>query len=125
MENTSGPTFANGKICYLEIPALDITISCSFYEAVFGWHIRNDNQGNANFDDTTGNVSGMWVTGRPASTEPGILVSIMVDDIVETLNLIKTNGGIAMPIEEISEKERMARFSDPAGNVFSLYQYGH
>jgi uncharacterized protein len=31
------PTLANGKICYLEIPAADITRSSDFYNKVFGW----------------------------------------------------------------------------------------
>ena len=30
-------TLANGKICYVEIPAIDIRRSIDFYEAVFGW----------------------------------------------------------------------------------------
>ena len=28
---------ANGKICYLEIPATDVEASAAFYERVFGW----------------------------------------------------------------------------------------
>ena len=34
------PTRANGKICYVEIPAVDIQRSVEFYERVFGWAIR-------------------------------------------------------------------------------------
>ncbi len=34
------PTLANGKICYLEIPATDIARSAEFYKGVFGWNIR-------------------------------------------------------------------------------------
>ncbi len=30
----------NGKVCYLEIPAVDIKESAEFYEKVFGWKIR-------------------------------------------------------------------------------------
>jgi len=36
------PTFGNGKICYIEIPAIDIALSAAFYEKVFGWRIRKD-----------------------------------------------------------------------------------
>ena len=35
------PTFGNGKICYIEIPATDIERSAEFYGKVFGWRIRN------------------------------------------------------------------------------------
>jgi hypothetical protein len=30
------PTFANGKICYIEVPATDIARSSNFYKQVFG-----------------------------------------------------------------------------------------
>jgi len=31
------PTFGSGKICYLEIPALDIAVSSAFFRDAFGW----------------------------------------------------------------------------------------
>ena len=34
------PTFAPGKISYIQIPALDVERSAVFYETVFGWNIR-------------------------------------------------------------------------------------
>jgi predicted enzyme related to lactoylglutathione lyase len=49
-----------------------------FYQQVFGWHIRQRNDGSTAFDDTTGEVSGTWVLGRPPSTDPGLVVYIMV-----------------------------------------------
>ena len=64
MDHPAQPTFANGKICFLEIPAVDIQASCAFYQAVFGWHIRQANSGQVSFDDTTGQVSGMLVLER-------------------------------------------------------------
>jgi len=30
------PTYANGKICYIELPATDIARSAGFYQKVFG-----------------------------------------------------------------------------------------
>ena len=59
------PTLANGKVCYVEIPATDIDRSAAFYEAVFGWRLRTRGDGHTAFDDTTDEVSGTWVTGRP------------------------------------------------------------
>lgn len=41
------PTLGNGKICYLQIPALDIERSVDFYLKVFGWNIRHPD--NADF----------------------------------------------------------------------------
>jgi predicted enzyme related to lactoylglutathione lyase len=48
------PTRANGKICYIEIPASDIARSADFYRRVFGWNIRKRGDGSTAFDDTTG-----------------------------------------------------------------------
>lgn len=122
MENNLQPSFANGKICYIEIPALDVVQSSKFYQIVFGWNIRQDNSGNTSFDDTVGQVSGMWVTGRKPATNPGLLISIMVDSIFDTLKLIVENNGNIVQPPDNNTSEVIARFSDPAGNVFCLYQ---
>jgi predicted enzyme related to lactoylglutathione lyase len=50
------PTLANGKICYVELPALDIHRSAEFYEKVFGWGLRQRGDGSITFDDATGEV---------------------------------------------------------------------
>jgi len=52
------PTLRTGKICYLEIPALDVHTSAAFYERVFGWNIRFGDTDRPSFDDTTGEISG-------------------------------------------------------------------
>jgi uncharacterized protein len=119
------PTFADGKICYVEIPAIDIKDSASFYTNVFGWPIRQDGHGNVAFDDTTGEVSGLWVTGRKPATEPGLLLSIMVANIAATIDAIVENGGEIVQPVDIEASEVTARFRDPAGNVISLYQESH
>jgi predicted enzyme related to lactoylglutathione lyase len=115
------PTFANGKICYLEIPARDIARSAAFYEAVCGWKLRKRGDGSIAFDDSVGEVSGTWVLNRPPS-EPGILIYIMVDDVAAALDLVKANGGeVVQPIGS-DAPEITARFRDPAGNIVGLYQ---
>lgn len=116
------PTLANGKICYLQIPAMDIARSAEFYRRVFGWGIRQRGDGATAFDDTTGQVSGTWVLGRPPAAMPGLLVYVMVYSVAETLAAIIANGGeIAQPIGG-DAPEITARFRDPAGNVIGLYQ---
>jgi predicted enzyme related to lactoylglutathione lyase len=116
------PTFANGKICYLEIPAIDINASASFYKAVFGWSIRERGDGQLAFDDGVGEVSGTWVRGRKPATEPSLLIYIMVDSVAATSEAVVANGGkIVQPIG-MDAPEITARFSDPVGNVLGLYQ---
>jgi predicted enzyme related to lactoylglutathione lyase len=116
------PTIGNGKICYIEIPALDVERSIEFYQAVFGWQVRRRGDGKAAFDDGVGQVSGTWVTGRPASPTPGLLIYIMCDSVAATIDAIVAHGGeIVQPIGA-DAPEITARFSDPAGNVLGLYQ---
>jgi uncharacterized protein len=116
------PTLANGKVCYIEIPALDINASASFYKEVFGWRTRQRGDGSVAFDDTAGEVSGTWVVGRRAATEPGLLIYIMVGSVASTIGAVIANGGkIVQPIG-MDAPEITARFSDPAGNILGLYQ---
>ena len=116
------PTLANGKICYIEIPSTDVARSADFYRRVFGWHVRQRGDGHSAFDDTTGQVSGTWVLGRPPSSQPGLLVYVMVNSVAASLEAIVANGGeIVQPIGA-DAPEITARFRDPAGNVIGLYQ---
>lgn len=57
------PTFAQGKICYIEVPVTDIARR-SFRAGV---------DGSTAFDDGEGEVSGTWVLGRPPASIPGLL----------------------------------------------------
>jgi predicted enzyme related to lactoylglutathione lyase len=116
------PTMANGKICYLEIPAMDVAKSAAFNEAVCGWRLRKRGNGNIAFDDGVGEVSGRWVRGRPPLAQPGILIYIMVDDVASTLAAVVANGGEVVQPIGADAPEITARFRDPAGNVLGLYQ---
>jgi predicted enzyme related to lactoylglutathione lyase len=116
------PTRDNGKICYVEMPALDIQRSADFYTKVFGWKTRKRGDGAVAFDDSTGQVSGTWVLKRPPSVNPGLLLYIMVDSAEATLNAIKANGGEVVQPIGMDAPEITARFKDPGGNVIGLYQ---
>jgi len=115
------PVKANGKICYIEIPADDVNVSATFFHDVFNWNIRPQN-GSISFDDAVGQVSGMWVTGKKSSSADGLIVHIMVDDLEESMNKIVKHGGSIREVIPIGEKEKLALFNDPAGNVFGIYQ---
>ncbi len=116
------PTLANGKICYIEMPATDIARSAEFYKRVFGWKIRKRGDGHIAFDDTTGEVSGTWILGRPPALAPGLLVYVMVDSVAATVDLIVANGGEIVQSIGADAPEITARFRDPGGNVAGLYQ---
>jgi predicted enzyme related to lactoylglutathione lyase len=116
------PTFSNGKICYLEMPATDIARSSDFYQKVFGWNIRKRGDDSIAFDDGVGEVSGTWIVGRPPTTTAGLLFYIMCDSVADTVKAVVANGcEIVQPIGA-DAPEITARFRDPGGNVIGLYQ---
>jgi uncharacterized protein len=116
------PTTANGKICYVEIPTTNVDRSADFYTKVFGWNVRTRGSGQKAFDDSVGEVSGTWVTGRPPSSQVGILFYIMVDSVRDTIDLVTANGGEIVQQIGADAPEITARFRDPGGNVIGLYQ---
>ena len=104
------------------MPASDIRRSADFYSSVFGWKVRQRGDGGTAFDDTTGQVSGTWVLGRAPSTNPGLLVYVMVDSVAATIDAITANGGEIVQQIGADAPEITARFRDPGGNVLGLYQ---
>jgi predicted enzyme related to lactoylglutathione lyase len=114
----------HGKVCYLQIPAVDVEVSAQFYAHIFGWRLRRRGDGTLAFDDVeSGGVSGTWVTDRPPAKEPGVLVWMMVDDVASTLDAIVAAGGaVVQPITPQGPGEFIATFADPAGNVLGVGQ---
>jgi predicted enzyme related to lactoylglutathione lyase len=116
------PTLGNGKICYLEIPAIDIEKSSEFYAKVFGWQLRRRGDGAMAFDDGVGQVSGAWVLGRAPMKEPGLMIYVMCDSVAQTIESVIAQGGEVVQPICADAREIIARFRDPAGNVLGLYQ---
>jgi 2,7-dihydroxy-5-methyl-1-naphthoate 7-O-methyltransferase len=116
------PKWRTGKICYIEIPAVDVARSAGFYQQAFGWKMRQRGDGSTSFDDTVGAVSGTFAVGRPPATEPGFAVYIMVADAAATLAAVQAAGGeIVRPVDPAAD-EVFARFKDPGGNTLGIYQ---
>ena len=116
------PTLGNGKICYVEIPAMDVASSAAFYNAVFGWQMRKRGDGATSFDDGVGQVSGAFVSGRSPHRDPGLMVYVMVDDAAEAVRAVMAQGGEIVQPLGVDAPEITARFRDPAGNVLGIYQ---
>ncbi len=111
--------------CYLEVPAADAHHSAAFYENIFGWNIRHRDTGRPSFDDAAGNISGAWVTGRPASRDPGLLPYIWVEDIQATVASLRSHGAEIVDTphpDNPGSTSTIATFRDPAGNLIGLYQ---
>ncbi|HEV3223768.1 MAG TPA: VOC family protein [Puia sp.] len=122
MNNNSQPTYGNGKICYIELPSRDVKESSDFYQSVFDWQIRRRGDGELAFDDGVGQVSGTWRIDRKPSSEIGMLVHIMIDDIEVTIQKVKDHGGTIIQPVGLDAPEITAHFRDPSGNILGLYQ---
>lgn len=93
-----------------------------FYRDVFDWTLRTNDEGGLSFDDATGQVSGTWVSDRPAAGAGNLEVHIMVDDLEETVAAIRDAGGRVDEADIRIERERWAVFTDLDGNRLGIYQ---
>jgi predicted enzyme related to lactoylglutathione lyase len=111
-----------GSLTYMQIPAVDADRSADFYEAAFGWTIRQRGTSHVSFTDATGNVIGAFVTGRAISREPGILPYVYVASVDETLAKIAAAGGEIVRPRYDEGNLWVATIRDPAGNVIGVWQ---
>jgi uncharacterized protein len=116
------PKWRTGKICYIEIPAVDVARSAAFYQQAFGWQMRTRGDGATSFDDTVGEVSGTFVTDRPPAAQPGFLIYVMVAEVAAALAAIVAAGGEPVHLAAPDAGEVFAWFKDPGGNVLGIYQ---
>jgi uncharacterized protein len=115
------PYYRTGKLCYMEIPAVDVARSAEFYRQAFGWTLRRRTDGATSFDDTVGQVSRTFVTGRPPAAEPGFLNYIMVADATAAMDAVVQAGGQILRPPDAAAGEVFAWFADPAGNTLGIY----
>ena len=106
----------------MEIPCEDPASASRFYADVFGWSLRERGDGSIAFDDGVGEVSGTWVTGRPASREAGIVLYVMVGGIDPVLERIRAGGGSIVRDVDPDASEVYAHVRDPFGNVLGVYE---
>ncbi len=118
-QSTSLAGLAHGQLCYLQIPALDITASARFYERVFGWRVAPPAAG---FEAPA--LIGQWTTERPAAPQAGPLGWIMVRDVGETLAEASGAGATVRQGPTPDGPRTLASFLDPAGNLVGIAQHG-
>ncbi|MGD9587691.1 MAG: VOC family protein [Pyrinomonadaceae bacterium] len=109
-----------GRICWLSLVASDISSTCDFYEQVIGW--------SADFGDTDGEVEMRRPDGVSAAAichaggdnegiPPVWLLSLPVDDLEESLRLVRDGGG---EIVNGSADTGHAVIRDPVGVCIAL-----
>ena len=115
---TSIPGLTPGQLCYLQIPALDVTTSARFYERVFGWRIDPPESG---FEAP--GLIGQWITDRAPAPDAGSVGWIHVRDVARTLGVAAEAGGTPREGPIPDGPRLLASFSDPAGNVVGIVEH--
>jgi predicted enzyme related to lactoylglutathione lyase len=110
-------------LSYIQIPAIDPVASARFYEAVFGWQVRQLDT-HPSFSDGTGHVIGAWTTERPVAREAGVLPYIYVANIDDTLAKAQAQGAEVVREPYPEGGLWVATIRDPAGNVIGVWQSG-
>jgi predicted enzyme related to lactoylglutathione lyase len=113
--------FRPGDVSYLRIAAPDPARSAAFYNAVFGWKIRNDSTA---FEDGTGHIIGHFMPDLRVAGEAGVIPYVYVQDIDGALARVPGAGGevTTQPYPEGDLWVAMTR--DPAGNAIGVWQHG-
>jgi predicted enzyme related to lactoylglutathione lyase len=115
----------HGHVSYLEIPAVDVERSATFYQAVFRWHIHRRQPGQASFDDRSGALIGRWDESHAVAHEPGVLPFIYVEGIDPAVEQIVRHGGQIVKPPYPERNLLVATFRDPAGNLMGIWQAVH
>jgi len=111
-------------VSYLHIPTGDPRLSASFYEEVFGWSIRDPDAHNPAFSDGSGHVIGHFVSDQSVAGDSGVRPYIYVDDVRATVEQIAANGGEVLEQPFAEGSLTVSLFTDPAGNVLGVWQFG-
>jgi predicted enzyme related to lactoylglutathione lyase len=120
MTDHQAPTvFRPGDVTYLHIPCREPSRAADFYEAVFAWKPRRDDDEPA-FSDATGHVIGHFIAGVP-SQEAGIVPYLYVEDLRQTVTLIAENGGTIAGDPRPEGTLQVATFRDPEGNLLGIW----
>jgi predicted enzyme related to lactoylglutathione lyase len=115
---SSIPGLAPGQLCYLQIPAQDVTTSARFYERVFGWQVDPPESG---FEAPA--LIGQWITDRPPAPDAGPVGWIHVPDVRRTLGEAQAAGARLCDGPTPDGPRLLASFTDPAGNLVGIVQH--
>jgi predicted enzyme related to lactoylglutathione lyase len=113
-ESTLIAGLRHGQLCYVQIPAADVTAAARFYERVFGWRI----DGVSEFEAPA--LIGQWVTDRPPAPDAGVLGWIHVADLEATLTEARRAGATVEEGSIPDGPRTLATIVDPAGNLVGL-----
>jgi len=117
-QKTVETTPNNGRIDYIEFPAIDVAKTKSFYEQVFGWKFTDYGPDYTSFED--GRISGGF-TKEGKVTQGGPLVVIYARDLAATEKKVRDAGGVIVKDAFPFPGGRRFHFADPSGNELAVW----
>ena len=106
----------HGRIDYLQLPALDISQSAGFYEAVFDWSI---DRSHGSFEAP--DLIGQFTSDQVPASKGGPVIWIAANDLYRVLSDVAANGGAVRGRPELDGGERwLVEVDDPAGNRIGI-----
>ena len=115
---------------WIEIRVLDTGKSAEFFQSLFGWRVvRRHTANGSNYwifdtgdEPRTENLrrGALWL--RPDGADLGTVVYVAVEDIDAVLSRVVDLGGEVVTPKTAEGAAFTARFSDPDGNLFGLWQ---
>ena len=115
--------FAHGRLAYVQIPAVDVSVSAAFYKFVFGWRLTGGSATHASFIDATENVLGAFVTDRAVASESGVILYVYVHGIDATLDKMVAICSQVIKAPYPEGDIWVSTLTDPAGNVIGIWQF--
>ncbi len=121
----------HGEFCWTEIATGDLEKCQTFYENVFGWDIKKNDNYDVGMDYREFSNGGQAVGGMYELTEeifgeaemppPHFMTYIAVDDVDETARqAFELGGTIIAPPSDIPNTRRFCIIKDPTGAMFSV-----
>ena len=116
---------AHGEITRLELPSDEPGRAKTFYEGLFGWHIKSppDHPTYQMFQSGPGDMGG--TIGLRGETAPsgGPRIYVTVDSLVEALAKVEGLGGsIVIDRTEVPGRGWYAAINDSEGNEIGLWE---
>lgn len=109
------------KINYIELPAIDIPATKTFFEEVFNWTFTDYGDEYTAFSEER-LEGGFYQSDKKSSTENGAALIIFYSDDLESSErkIRKAGGRIIKPIFSFPGGRRF-HFTEPSGNELSVW----
>jgi len=118
------------ELDYIELPAVDVAVTKTFYADVFGWDWTDYGPGYACCESTVPQValsaSAAVAPAHDAGAQDAIgpFVLLSTADIVDAQSRVTAAGGSIVSAPYDYPGGRRFHFADPSGNILGIYQSG-